>query len=264
MGEKWCFFMKWLTVEFGTWGQCLSLQDEVFCLFLWYQISTSSRNAVLYCKNRWAQYREWLQPDMEVVQVITVVISTHFSIPLLLEMSFFSENCRVWNEIFMVSVVGFWDDYEWFEIIWFYEKLSGGPHKHLPDSILAQLSTYQGKQSSWRIHRTRPVRLMMKVWFASASYMVLHNTEILLSNMSQFIFRWMGGNPRILTDPRFGLDGFLSASGEPWTINSSLAPAEGAVAATWEWRLTESLSASWMQIWQEGRGVTSNFLPKWC
>ena len=122
MGQKCCFFMKWLTVEFGTWGQCLSLQDEVFCLFLWYQISTSSRNAVLYCKNRWAQYREWLQPDMEVVQVITVVISTHSSIPLLLEMSLFSENCRVRNEIFMVSVVGFWDDYEWFEIIWFYKK----------------------------------------------------------------------------------------------------------------------------------------------
>lgn len=182
MGQKCCFFMKWLTVEFGTWGQCLSLQDEVFCLFLWYQISTSSRNAVLYCKNRWAQYREWLQPDMEVVQVITVVISTHSSIPLLLEMSFF------WK---LQSLK--WDLYgfssgilRWLRMIWdnmVLRKVIRGPQRHLPDSILAQLSTCQGKQSSWRIHRTRPVRLMMKVWFASASYMVLPNTEILLSNM---------------------------------------------------------------------------------
>ena len=89
----------------------------------------------------------------------------------------------------------------------------------------------------------------------------------------------MGGDPRIPTDPRFALDDFCRLQvGEP---HESLPPAEGAqtwyvnglpdlryqksfnpttiwrgavnflcgtscpVAATWEWRLTESLSASY-------------------
>lgn len=109
----------------------------------------------------------------------------------------FSENCRVWNEIFMVSVVGFWDDYEWFEIIWFYEKLSVDPRNISQiQSLHSWAPTRESNRAGEFIERDQWDwwwRCDLQVTWS----MVLHNTEILLSNMSQFIFRWMGGDPQI-------------------------------------------------------------------